>query len=153
MIIYKTAENPDVERLARIRVEFLSIMNDVLSEDDKNELYGQCIKYFNEELNKTCFAYFAMDGGQIVSVACLSIYRLPPRATCRDTKVGYISNVYTIPSYRKQGIGTKVFTLIVEKAKDLGHKCLYLHASDMGRPIYEKFGFVDSENEMVYHIN
>ena len=57
-------------------------------------------------------------------------------------------NMYTFPNYRNRGIGAELFKRIVDEAKQLGYKKITLNASDMGRPLYEKFGFKNVNNGM-----
>ena len=54
--------------------------------------------------------------------------------------------------YRKSGMASKLFELIVQEAESLGCTEVFLNATEMGRPIYEKFGFTDIQNDMVYYI-
>ena len=57
-------------------------------------------------------------------------------------------NMYTHPDYRRLGIATKTLKLLVVDAKEKGIKAISLEATDMGRPLYEKFGFVKMNDEM-----
>jgi GNAT superfamily N-acetyltransferase len=71
----------------------------------------------------------------------ISFYNLPPNQECPNGKIAYISNMFTYPEYRKQGIGSKLFELAIEEAKNNGCKKVLLDATALGRPIYERFGF------------
>ena len=61
-------------------------------------------------------------------------------------------NMYTVKEYRNQGIGAELFKRIVEEAKNLGYKKITLNATEMGRKLYEKFGFEKVNNSMVYYV-
>ena len=61
-------------------------------------------------------------------------------------------NIFTFPEYRGQGIGTKLFEMIVEEAKIRGCKKITLNATDAGRPLYMKYGFTDVIGDMVFHV-
>jgi len=61
-------------------------------------------------------------------------------------------NMLTFPGYRNQGIGAELLKRIVEEAKQLGYKKITLNASEMGRPLYEKYGFKDVDNAMDFFI-
>lgn len=62
-------------------------------------------------------------------------------------------NIFTFPDYRKQGIGTELLKRTVEEAKNRGYIKITLNATDMGRPLYEKYGFKDSHGDMVFYID
>jgi ribosomal protein S18 acetylase RimI-like enzyme len=65
-------------------------------------------------------------------------------------KLGYISNVFVFPEYRKQGIAKKLFELAVNEGFARNCSKLTLHASKDGEPVYEKFGFKKTTAEMDY---
>ena len=56
--------------------------------------------------------------------------------------------MYTHPEYRRKGIAYKTLNLLVLNAKERGISHITLEATDMGRPLYEKFGFVKMQDEM-----
>lgn len=60
----------------------------------------------------------------------------------------YIMNMYTAPEYRRQGIAIHTLDLLVKDAKEQGVLQIALEATDMGRPLYERYGFVKMEDEM-----
>ncbi len=73
----------------------------------------------------------------------------------------HITRVYVLPEYqgmgygtldikqyRRQGIAMWTLALLVKAAKEKGIPQISLEATEAGRPLYERFGFVDMENEM-----
>ena len=62
----------------------------------------------------------------------------------------YIMNMYTKPEYRRKGIANNTLKLLVEDARSRGINEISLEATQMGRPLYEKFGFVKMNDEMEY---
>lgn len=59
-------------------------------------------------------------------------------------------NMYTKPNYRNRGIATKLLQYLVAEAELRNCKKLTLNASQMGRPLYEKYGFKEVKDGMVY---
>ena len=57
-------------------------------------------------------------------------------------------NMYTDPAYRRKGIATKTLDLLIAEAKSKGVTAISLEATEMGRPLYEKYGFEKMEDEM-----
>ncbi len=152
MIEYRkvTVENADL--IAGIRVDFLSEVNN-LTEEDKQGIYKANHEYFKKALADGSFAaWLAVFGTEIVGTSGITFYHVPPNKKCPNGKAAYISNMFTYPKYRKQGIATKLFNLIVEEAKIQGHNKVLLNATDMGKPLYEKYGFQDVHGDMVYYI-
>ena len=56
--------------------------------------------------------------------------------------------MYTASEYRRQGISIHTLDLLVKNAREQGVTQIALEATEMGRPLYEKYGFVKMEDEM-----
>jgi GNAT superfamily N-acetyltransferase len=69
-----------------------------------------------------------------------------PLAPERAERV-YLWNVYTYPEFRKRGLARLLTQRAIAYCRQHGHKILWLHASEFGRPLYESLGF-ESTNEM-----
>lgn len=72
------------------------------------------------------------DQGRIVATAT---------AACYGNRLGWIGMVLTLPEYRGQGLGRVLTQAAVDYAAERT-RVIRLDASDMGRPIYERMGFV-----------
>ena len=57
-------------------------------------------------------------------------------------------NMYTAPKYRRQGIAFHTLDLLVKDVKEYGVSQIALEATDMGRLLYERYGFVKMKDEM-----
>jgi GNAT superfamily N-acetyltransferase len=62
---------------------------------------------------------------------------------------GVVLNVYTEPAWRRRGVAEFLMRHVLAWAADCGLETLVLHASTEGRPLYERLGFV-ATNEMRY---
>jgi GNAT superfamily N-acetyltransferase len=58
-----------------------------------------------------------------------------------DARRGYILNVYVEPSHRHRGLATRLMTAADEEARRRGLGYAILHATQQGRPLYEKLGW------------
>jgi GNAT superfamily N-acetyltransferase len=68
-----------------------------------------------------------------------------PKDAC--TERAMILNVYTEPEFRRQGVARRIMQTILGWIRARGLRSANLHASDEGRVLYEKLGFV-ATNEM-----
>ena len=93
-------------------------------------------------------AYLIFDGESFAGAGGVSYYRVMPTYHNPSGEKAYIMNMYTAPAYRRKGIAYKTLSLLVEDAKKKGITAISLEATDMGRPLYEKFGFINMECEM-----
>jgi GNAT superfamily N-acetyltransferase len=71
----------------------------------------------------------------------------PPGPSNLSGRIGYIMNVVTVPRYRHQGIARRIIQAMLEWLAEQNIRRVTLHATEMGKPMYEELGFVDS-NEM-----
>ena len=93
-------------------------------------------------------AYLVYDKETFIGAGGVSFYQVMPTYHNPSGKIAYIMNMYTAPEYRRQGIAFHTLDLLVKAAKERGISQIALEAKDMGRPLYEKYGFVKMEDEM-----
>jgi GNAT superfamily N-acetyltransferase len=84
----------------------------------------------------------------IASVSC-QLYEKPyPQIIKIERRQwGYIWGLYVEPDYRGQGIGSQLMNRAIKYLKSLGCSRAILHTSPLGKPIYERLGFTNS-NEL-----
>lgn len=149
-IIYRKATLADIPDLARLRIVFLNEVQSpethLVSEEGLNEILQD---FFRQYLaNDEIVVWIALVDDEIVSTSGLCFSKIIPGFTLLDGRVAYIMNIYTLPEWRKKGIGKQVFHHILEAAKERNYKRVILHATEDGRPVYEKFGFLATNDEM-----
>jgi len=151
MLTYRKADIGDVKELARLRSIFL-VEIDACDEDEREAFETANLEYFEAALRDDSFvAWLAVDDEKIVGTSGLSFSISPPSYRCLDGRCAYIMNIYTLPEYRKRGIGKELFWRIADEAKERGYKKITLNATDMGKPLYLQYGFEDDPGEMVYY--
>jgi GNAT superfamily N-acetyltransferase len=153
MIKYRKATINEIEDLLKVRLDFLNNAKNTRNEEDKRILLISNREFLSTVLADGSFIqWLALDGDKIIATSSVSVYLLPPNVMRPTGKVAYIGNMFTYPKYRKQGIATKLFALSVNEAKQAGCKEILLDATEMGRSIYQKYGFKKSEEAMSYYI-
>ncbi|MDE6434468.1 MAG: GNAT family N-acetyltransferase [Lachnospiraceae bacterium] len=148
-MIYKKATIEDIDILIKSRIEVLRVANKLTEATDMTEVEEQSYDYYMEALsNGTHTAYLVFDGNRFVGAGGVSYFRVMPTYHNPSGNKAYIMNMYTNPIYRRRGIAYKTLKLLVEDAKERGVTAISLEATDMGKPLYEKFGFVKMNDEM-----
>jgi GNAT superfamily N-acetyltransferase len=79
--------------------------------------------------------------GEAVSTCGLVIDQHPPGPGNLSGKTGYIMNVVTHPAYRRNGLARRLVQAALAWLDERGIQRAELHATDMGRPLYEELGF------------
>jgi len=82
------------------------------------------------------------DGHDVTSVHFLATIDSMPVATARLTPQGQIGRMAVLKAYRGKGIGSQLLTRVIEHARSIGHKQLFLHAQVSVIRFYEQHGFI-----------
>jgi GNAT superfamily N-acetyltransferase len=151
MIEYRKAITDDIETLAKLRIKMLCAETDH-SEEFRIKLHENTIDFIKSGFREKNFiTWVAVCRGEIIAMSGANFFTLPPNDWCPNGKTAYIGNVYTLPDFRKQGIASKLISLVVEEAKQYGCERILLHTTDMGRPLYESLGFEISPTTMAFY--
>ncbi|MFX1366367.1 MAG: GNAT family N-acetyltransferase [Promethearchaeota archaeon] len=67
-------------------------------------------------------------------------------------KVSSIGHMSVLPEYRGKGVGTEIFKNLLRIADEMGCETKILYASNLGEPIYKKFGFLRSFYGTMYNL-
>ena len=87
----------------------------------------------------------------VVGGAGVQLQPILPRpidaSTVGEGRQGTVVNVFTEPQWRRRGVAGLLIKEIINWSKDEHLERLLLHASDEGRSVYERLGFITG-NEM-----
>ena len=88
------------------------------------------------------------EDGAVLASSGIFFADFPPHFVDVNGCRPYLTNFYTEPAARGRGFAKQLVAACVEECRLRGIKAVVLHASRFGRPIYEKFGFTQT-NEML----
>ena len=119
----------------------------------REALYDSTLSFFRRNIVAgRHVAFLCEDQGRVVATAGLSLFEMPPTGKLSCSKVAKLMNMYTIPSYRHRGIAHEMLKMVADYAREIGYGKIMLNSSDMGRPLYEKFGFSLIPNEYEFYL-
>ena len=88
------------------------------------------------------FGYVVEDHGKPIAGIGLMVIDWPPGPSHpMHDKRGYVLNVFVEPSHRKQGIARALMDRADREFASRGVAFAILHATKMGRPLYEQLGW------------
>ena len=139
----------DAAELARLRVEFLR----ELGQDLPDDFVATLASWFGSALGTPRLrAWVAEDDGRIVGTTAINPFERIPNGR-NPVGVGwYVINVYVLPQARGAGVAGALMGIVHAAAATDGVPVLELHASDHGRPIYERLGYVVPPDFMEYRL-
>ncbi len=148
-LYYKRATMEDIDELVRTRIIVLRAANKLSDDEDMSVVEEESYAYYRRALETgEHIAYLVYDNGKFIGAGGVSFYQIMPTYHNPTGKKAYIMNMYTASEYRRQGIAFHTLDLLVKNARKQGISQITLEATEMGRPLYEKYGFVKMENEM-----
>ena len=146
---YKKAIIADIDELVRTRIIVLRAANKLSNDVDMSLVEKESYEYYKSALETgEHIAYLVYDNETFIGAGGVSFYQVMPTYHNPTGKKAYIMNMYTALEYRRQGIALHTLDLLVKDAKEQGVLQITLEATDMGRPLYERYGFVKLEDEM-----
>jgi GNAT superfamily N-acetyltransferase len=143
-IIYRMAVPADIETLADLRWQMQAEW-----EHDAAHAPGARAHYiatYRAEMlpemeHGRLRAWIAEDAGQPIAAVSLIVWIVPPSLDRPHRPRAQVSNVFTQPEYRRQGISRELMLRLIADARALGIQRLILWASEMGEPLYVGLGF------------
>lgn len=89
--------------------------------------------------------YLAMEDGKVIGGCAVSVQRVLPSYRNRTGMHAHLHNMFVESEYRRGGIATALLEFIIDTYRKKGVSRFELHASEMGKSLYERLGFVKSD--------
>lgn len=145
------AEIADIPAIIELHKKLLYKSAKMNTDEFWHEFEMSCEEYYTAGMKLDKFtAYIAIEDKVPIGFAAMSYYEICPTANNLSGNNAILTDLYVIPEYRCQGIGYKLLTEIMEQAKIDGYRKVTLNATELGKPLYEKYGFSDISGEMSY---
>lgn len=150
MIRIIKATEREFDMVISTRLEMLKVVNSLPESAVFSEDFINCTKeYFRSPCQTTVLA---VNENEFVGCATICYITVMPTFDHPSGKRAHIMNVYTRSCYRKQGIAFRMMEVLINEAKQKGVTEISLDATESGRPLYQKCGFVNTEEGMVLTI-
>ena len=146
---YRKANIDDIDTLITLRKKQLVDEGIDPNIDIDRELY---VFFQNKLSDGSLIQWLVEDKEEIIACGAVVIYEFPPSYTNKTGKKAYVTNMFTKENYRGQGIATNLLTKLVDEVKDAGITKMWLGASKLGRPVYKKFGFQETDEWLEFNL-
>jgi ribosomal protein S18 acetylase RimI-like enzyme len=150
MINYRLAEKSDIASLVRLRAEFIGLnkLHEVFE-----KVYENIKQYFEDKiLTKECVTILAEDKNSISGTGIVFFYDSVPSLSNISGKNAYITSMYVKKEYRRMKIGSTILEKLIEISKANNAQFIMLNATEIGRELYNQYGFKDIENGMILKV-
>lgn len=148
-ITIRQVSDCEIPVLMQWRMEVLHDVFDIPEHELMDSLYKENERYYKATIKRGLHvACFALVNNKIAGCGGMCLYHEMPSPDNPNGKCAYLMNIYTRPAYRGCGIGKKVVEWLICEAQKRNIAKIYLEASEAGRPLYEKLGFVNMHGYM-----
>ena len=149
MIEYVVASKDDMELLIQSRLEMLRVVNELPCDYEfSKELIDNSREYFNSDNQTTVLATHEC----VIGCATICYIEMMPTFSHPTGKRAHLMNVYTNSEYRRQGIAFNMLNILIKEAKEKCVTEISLDATELGKPLYKKCNFVESEECMILNL-
>ncbi len=112
-------------------------------------MVGNFVEWVRPRLEDGSYlGWLVEEEGVVVAGAGVWVMEFPPHWMDAAPARAYLLNFYTEPAWRGKGMAGELLRAALGEVKRRGIRVATLHASKFGRPIYERYGFVGT-NEMM----
>lgn len=92
--------------------------------------------------------WVAQQDDRIVGVGGLVFLERPPTSRNLSGLEAYITSMFTVPDCRRRGVATALLAEIMAFVRQTNARRTWLRATQAGKPIYDKAGFVSGPSYM-----
>lgn len=146
-IVYRNATIDDIEFLVESRLDFIHI-----SYTDENfELIKSNLNFYFEHglKEKQCDIVLAEVDSSVIGTGIIFYYNSVPTLFNPRGKNAYITSMFVNEKYRRQGIASIILDKLIKTALLKEYHIFLLQETDMGKPLYEKYGFHEGKKGMI----
>jgi len=137
-VIYRKLEWNDIGRFIELRKAQLAEEGANTEVDITDSLFDYYKKHFNDG---TFVSWIATIDDEIIATSGMSFVEQPPHYGNPSGRIGVLSSMYTIETYRRKGIAKKLLGYVVNEAREYGCAVVQITSATKGTFLYQDFGF------------
>lgn len=145
-----------VPDLARLRLALLEETGGPLAEPERQRMLKLNEAFFRDQLGSPLWQDWVAIGGEggdgsngrVCAIGAMAFLLRPPYPGNPEGKDAYLLNMYTAPGFRGQGAAGAILGAALADAQARGVRKIILHATEAGRRLYLKLGFLPSSAYM-----
>ncbi|MBX7218796.1 MAG: GNAT family N-acetyltransferase [Blastocatellia bacterium] len=136
----------DFPQLAALRWDFRAEGGETPTVS-QSEFCTACLAFLHQAAEAGTWTFWvAKDGADIVAHVFVCQIPLVPRPCRLADRMGYLTNFYTVPARRNQGVGKQLLETVCSWARTEDFELLLVSPSDESLSLYQRFGFVAADD-------
>ncbi len=150
---FRFVRSDDAELLAQLRINMRRERETAPPPENEEAFLMANVEFFRKAVADGSYVgIIAEENGIPAGTGGFCLHIHPPSYSVPNGKTACLLNMYTVPEFRGRGVAGHILGALVDEARQLGCCKIFLNASHMGKPLYQKFGFSDVSNEMVFDL-
>src|SRR5262249_49694442 len=147
-----TATEADAELISEQRRKMFVEMGQP-DDEPMQAMLRNFLPWVRERLRDGRYLGWLIENGEhVVAGGGMLLMDFPPHWRDPQPLRAYLLNFYVTPEARRRGLAETLLQTATAEAGRRGIKVVTLHASEFGRPLYERNGFA-ATNEMMLHLD
>ena len=148
---YRIATVSDCEVLTELRMW----MRKELDPDFNAELlYAKTLDFFKRNMESGTHIVFVCEhNGQIIATVGITLFEIMPTTKYPNGRVARLMNMYVDPFYRNRGIAKELLNCVITYAEEHRIGKVMLNPSQMGKALYENYGFRRLPDEYAFYLS
>src|SRR5699024_151158 len=143
------ANQKDIETIIKLRKEQLLDQGMPATENIDDNMRAYFENVFEQN---NIYQVFLIENEQIVSTGAVVFQQIPPAYDNYTGVEGYITNVYTIKSYRGLGLGKHMRDQVPTKWREDNISVVNLESSSQAAPLYSRSSFIKYASAMTIEL-
>ena len=140
--IIRLARHEDIQELVEMRRDFTFEDFESGAAITRPGYEDDCRTFLSDAITSGRWhIWLAEVGGRIVSHAFVALIEKVPRPVRQNARIAYLTNVYTRPDSRGQGIGAQIIRCAQESAREADVELIIVWPSDESIEFYKREGF------------
>jgi GNAT superfamily N-acetyltransferase len=147
----RLAESKDIKELIKMRWDNTLEFDENKKDESYEKFEIECQTFLENALqSRQWFIWIAEEENKIVSHIYIELIQKVPRPGRITHPFAYMTNVYTTPEYRNEGVGSKLLSSINKWIKENKFEFVIVWPSDESKNYYKKNGYVDCVDPMEF---
>jgi GNAT superfamily N-acetyltransferase len=139
----------DIDLLVELRDAMWREIAGEIEIGDVGEALENTREYFEDKVPSGEYVCLLAEvDAQVVGVGGMVIYRKPSQPLSPVGVEAYILNMLTVDEWRGKGVASAIMRELLECARQAGAGIVWLRATEAGRRVYERFGFMENPRYM-----
>ena len=107
-----------------------------------SEWVAESVRWVAERLGRDLFgAVIDAPGGGLAACGLVNVVPRLPRPGRHSHEAAYVQWVSTDPGHHRKGYARRIMQALIAETDRRGIEVIELHATALGKPLYEEFGF------------